>query len=300
MFNLFDLFPGDDIKYRVSSSTESPAHYGRIVSLAAGDGSVYSVKRFVPYTAPHPPPTYKCLPLEELCLTSEIVSVNKSSVLDVIFVLSPEDVEKDPVSLEGISNLFFIRFEVTDGAAPQTMNWISFRSCSLTSLLFFYICYIRDTMNALLNNTKLSQDNCATKTIKIPSFAFCYLKLSLLSRSINNTEPVSFVHGEGTRIEREFSSTHSKSTRQVHIEKDTLTIQNEAAISIMLQIFGNVLRLGTRSKHPPLNSQTKDIVQDTALNIVELVRFTYNHRHEMLSIKIEYYRDSAGNYFNQS
>ena len=71
MFNLFDLQPGDDIQYRSSNSSDSSVYCGRISNVGGVDGSVYFVIHFDVYTDPSPPPTFMCLPLEELCLTSE-------------------------------------------------------------------------------------------------------------------------------------------------------------------------------------------------------------------------------------
>ena len=103
----------------------------RISNVGGVDGSVYFVIRFDVYTDPSPPPTFKCLPLEELCLTSETVEVNKNDVVDVIFVLSVDAVYKDPISFLGMSNLYYIRFQLTDRDIQSPINWISFRPFGL-------------------------------------------------------------------------------------------------------------------------------------------------------------------------
>ena len=91
----------------------------------------------------------KCLPLKELCHTSETVVVNKNDIVDVIFVLSVDAVYKDPISFLGMSNLYYIRFQLTDRDIQSPINWISFRPLGLPSLLFFYISSLRDSMTVI-------------------------------------------------------------------------------------------------------------------------------------------------------
>ena len=56
----------------------------------------------------------------------------------------------------------------------------------------------------MINNTKISQHNNATVTLKIPSFIFSYIKLLL--------HPLTPMDAIGTRVEREFSASVGKSS----------------------------------------------------------------------------------------
>ena len=57
--------------------------------------------------------------------------VNKNNIVDAIFVLSVDAVYKDPISFLGMSNLYYIRFQLTDRDIQSPINWISFRPFGL-------------------------------------------------------------------------------------------------------------------------------------------------------------------------
>jgi hypothetical protein len=239
MVNLIDnLQSGDDIQYRSSNTPDSPLHYGRISNVAGVDESEYIVTRFEVYTDPTPSPTFKCLALEELFLTSETVAVTRNNVIGIIFVLSVDAVERDPISLIGMANLFYIRFQMTESLRCPTNNWMSFRPLGLPKMIFFYLITIRDAFIKMINNTKISQHNNATVSLKIPSFMFSYIKLRL--------HPLTPLDTNGTRVEREFSATVGKSSRRVQIHKEVLAAGNEEELSHVLKLFGRLIRVGTR------------------------------------------------------
>ena len=180
-----DLSPGDDVEY-FSSSSESSC-FGRIIAV---NELTYTVNSYDLHSDPLAVRRFDCLELNELHITSSIVQVAKASVTDVIFVLTPYEVSDQIVSVAGISNLYFIRYQVTaeNSVAHLLTTWISFRMVfplSYPYLIFKSIISIQAAIVRMLNNRRMSQNNRASMKLPLSQQVFAYCPYSWCHRNFH-------------------------------------------------------------------------------------------------------------------
>jgi len=273
MFNLFPLYPGDDIEY-ISDTDE--ASYGRIRSI---NGSICSVTRFEMYHLPTPPPPSSCMPLCELYLTSNIdEDIPLADIQDIIFVISSDDASNLVLSLSGIENVYYIRFESTGDAFSPLTNWRSFNAYSIPSLIYSSILRIQETIVKLLNISRISVDTSATESLYVPLVAFDYLRLKVSeSEHINYT-----ISHSRKRTKRGMGHDYSKIRKQNQVSIETLEADGALGIEFLVGLFGILIKIGTSTPPAKLGSTPESIKEGTRLHIARLtihrlIESSYDH-----------------------
>jgi hypothetical protein len=283
MSSLECLDPGVDVKYSVQSS--DTILFGRIIGNDS-NSNAYTVQRYNVWTEPSPPPSFACLDLNELIITSFIEHISKTSVVDIIFVFSASEIQEQVISLSGISNVYFIRFvDTTSQSIPVT--WTSFQrdSTSYPYIIFKGLSLIQVAIVRSINNNRLAQGNSAAIKISLLPICFRYLKDHLMDR-----QDVTIEETRGKRCVRVIKHDLTKVSLQKQVSITSITTSTPFGIEEFKCLFGRLIASGTRTKHPPLGGNRVIVQIGTVLNMLHTIKLLYVRELEELSITIKYNR----------
>jgi len=199
------------------------------------------------------PPPFSCLEIDEVILTSITENILKISVDHILFILTVAEIESLIISTAGISNHFFIRFERQEGQdrLSPLSQWTSFHIGTWPSYpcqCFSAIKEIQAVIVKLLNNRRTSSsNNLRSEKITVQKSSFDFVR-TLVNRQIL------WKRRFGYRTERRFTHDLKKVATRRRVCIEELESLDSDGIESFTCIFGVVIRFGSRTRHPSLNT----------------------------------------------
>ena len=119
------LYTRDDVVYNTQSYCAQ--RYGRII---AADTKSFTIQRYQLEDEDAdelPAPLLSCVNVAELLLTEETENVPRVNVDDIIFVLSQQEIQNQPNTLQGMRRVHIIRFTIDHSSMLDPITeWSSF------------------------------------------------------------------------------------------------------------------------------------------------------------------------------
>jgi hypothetical protein len=274
--SLYDLLaPGDDISYR-KPPLDRPL-FGRVIRR---DGGRIFLHRYREQVMSNREGLHAIFfLLSELVQTDEEDNVDQSHIVAIIFILTVAKLSSFNYSVEGISNVYYIREE----------TFQSFAVSGLPLILWTSIISIQRAIYKMVNNTRMGQVLKANQTLFLHPLGWEYVKQQLTAGIVNR-----YIDTDGRRTERVIQPGLLKESVARISRIQSIIISTQEGMMLVKNLFGRYSGIGTRCKYPKKGAPAIPVLVGTNINIIELLKLKYSSDHWELKVSCSYRAEVAG------
>mmetsp|Transcript_18246 Transcript_18246/g.25952 ORF Transcript_18246/g.25952 Transcript_18246/m.25952 type:complete len:398 (-) Transcript_18246:33-1226(-) len=258
-------FVGDIVKVsRLSDTGGSQANAGGgaiIGSVAKADGNVLHLHRFlkltdlpdsvlVPALDVHDYPILSASSMKEVFMTSELVIVNRSSIIDIAFILPVNAIADGRERCIGIRNAYFLRFRLLPNGGLRNHDFLEYTtsvSRPFSNRIFYSINHLTKALCKLMWLNPEREKTTKSSSIFFSGEAFAYLQFKLLGKGTTGISAVTASRNLRETMFWEDASMTSEVRKKTIM---TLLFTTKNAITALRRVAGSVVGIGLSKKRP--------------------------------------------------
>jgi len=217
--------------------------------------------------------------LSELVQTDIEDNIDQSQIVAIIFILTEAKISSFKFSVEGISNVFYIRED----------TFQSFADSGTPLILWTSIISIQRAIYKMVNNTRMGQVLKANQTIFLHPLGWEYIKQHLTAGMVNR-----YINTDGRRTERVIQPGLLKESVASISRLQIIIISSQEGMRLVRNLFWRYSGIGTRCKYPKKGAPVIPVLLGTNLNIMEILKLRYSSDHWELKVSCSYRTEIAG------